>query len=150
MHAVAVAPIISKILEKWLDNAIFHVHIDFKAKYQGHWMTLGWDLSSKAGQICDSLTHCYGVRKAGRTGHKIPSLTHSVWSMGQRLIIKLFDSFAHSETTQLHKKLGFFAATNFKRTGVKHAVRGISSFGIRNFITTDKNQSDKKRDRIVR
>ena len=45
-----------------------------------------------------------------------------------------------SKTTQMHTKLVFFAATNFKRTGVMHAVRGISSFESRNFITTDKNQ----------
>ena len=41
MHAVAEAPIIGKILQKFLDYAIFHVHIDLKAKYQGHWMTSG-------------------------------------------------------------------------------------------------------------
>ena len=75
------------------------------------------------------------MREAGRTGHKIPSVTHSVGSMGHLLIIKLFDSFAHSKTTQLHTKLGFFAATYFKRTGVKHAVGGISSFERMNFIT---------------
>ena len=146
MHAGTVASIISKILEKWLDYGMLHVHLDLKATYQGHWMTWGRASSTLRGQICDSLTHCYGVREAGRTGHKIPSLTHSVWFMGHWLIIKLFDSFAHSKTTQLHTKLGFFAATNFKRTGVKHAVRGISSFAKRNFITTDKNQSDKKPD----
>ena len=41
MHAEAVAPIISKILEKQLDYAMLQVHLEFKAKYQGHWMTLG-------------------------------------------------------------------------------------------------------------
>ena len=128
---------------------MFQVHLEFKAKYQGHWMTLGWALGTQMGQICDSLTHCYGVREAGRTGHKIPSLTHSVGSMGHWLIIKLFDSFAHSKTTQLHTKLGLFAAAYFKRTGVKHAVRGISSFERMNFITTDKNHIDKKRDHAL-
>ena len=128
MHAEALAPTISKILQKWLDYAILHVHIDFKAKYQGHWMTLGWDLSSKAGQICDSLTQCYGVREAGKARQEICSLTHSVWSMGHGLIIKLIDSFAHSQDNIIAHKIWCFAATNFKRSGVKHAVKGTLSF----------------------
>ena len=48
--------------------------------------------------------------------------------MGHGLIIKLIDSFAHSQDNIIAHKIWCFAATNFKRSRVKHAVKGISSF----------------------
>ena len=128
MHAVALAPMVSKILEKWLAHVINTIHLDIKAKNEGHWMTPSWALCSKGSQNCDSLTQCYGVREASKPRQEILSLTHSVWSMGHRLFTKLIDSFAHCNIAELHTKWGVCVATNFKRSGVPHAVRGILSF----------------------
>ena len=68
----------------------------------------------------------------GTAGQKKRSLTYSLELWGSCSSYVCWKS-EHNEWMPC--TLLFFAATNFKRTGVKHAVRGIFSFERMNFIT---------------